>query len=54
MRTLKEIDERLAQIRNELNTRAAELTAEDITKLEPEVTELQEERAATVAAAGVA
>lgn len=51
MRTLKEIDERLAQIRNELNTRAAELTAEDITKLETEVTELQEERAAIVAAA---
>ena len=41
---LKEIEARLAQIRNELNTRAAELTAEEITALETEVTDLQEER----------
>ena len=34
---LKEIEARLAQIRNELNTRAAELTAEEITALETEV-----------------
>ena len=41
---LKEIEARLAQIRNELNTRAAELTAEEITALETEGTDLQEER----------
>ena len=41
---LKEIEARLAQIRNELNTRAAELTAEEITALESEGTDLQEER----------
>lgn len=41
---LKEIEARLAQIRNELNTRAEELTAEEITALETEVTDLQEER----------
>ena len=44
MKTLKEIEARLAQIRNELNTRAAELTDEEITKLETEVNELQEQR----------
>ena len=41
---LKEIETRLAEIKEELNTRAAELTDEEITKLETEVTDLQEER----------
>lgn len=44
MKTLKEIEARLAQIKNELNTRAAELTDEEITKFETEVGELQEQR----------
>ena len=44
MKTLKEIEARLAQIKNELNTRAAELTDEEITQLETEVDELQEQR----------
>ena len=48
---LKEIEARLAEIREELNTRAAELTDEEITKLETEVTDLQEERTALLAAA---
>lgn len=38
---LKEIEARLAEIKEELNTRAAELTDEEITKLETEVTDLQ-------------
>ena len=41
---LKEIEARLAEIKEELNTRAAELTDEEITKLETEVTDLQVER----------
>lgn len=48
---LKEIEERLAQIKAELTTRAAELKEEEITALEKEVTALQEERAAITAAA---
>lgn len=48
---LKEIEERLAAIKNELTTRAAELKEEEITALENEVTTLQEERAAIKAAA---
>lgn len=44
MKTLKEIEARLAQIKNELNTRAAELTDEEITALEREVDDLQEQR----------
>lgn len=48
---LKEIEERLAQIKQELTTRAAELKEDEITALEAEVTALQEERAAIVAAA---
>lgn len=48
---LKEIEARLAEIKEELNTRAAELTDEEITKLETEVTDLQEERTALLAAA---
>lgn len=48
MKTLKEIEERLSQIRNELNTRAAQLTDTEITALETEVTELTEQRAALI------
>ncbi|WP_099468331.1 phage major capsid protein [Konateibacter massiliensis] len=48
MKTLKEIEERLSQIRNELNTRAAQLTDAEITTLETEVTELTEQRAALI------
>lgn len=48
MKTLKEIEERLSQIRNELNTRAAQLTDEEITALETEVTELTKQRAAAL------
>ena len=48
---LKEIETRLAEIKEELNTRSAELTDEEITKLETEVTDLQEERTALLAAA---
>lgn len=44
MKTLKEIEARLAQIKNELNTRAAELTDEEITSFETEVEGLQEQR----------
>lgn len=44
MKTLKEIEARLAQIKNELNTRAAELTDEEVTNFEKEVGELQEQR----------
>ena len=49
--SLKEIEARLAEIKEELNTRAAELTDEEITKLETEVTDLQEERTALLTAA---
>ena len=48
---VKEIEAGLAEIKEELNTRAAELTDEEITKLETEVTDLQEERTALLAAA---
>ena len=48
---LKEIETRLAQIKQELTTRAAELKEDEITALETEVTALQEERAALQAAA---
>lgn len=48
---LKEIEARLAQIKQELTTRAAELKEDEITALEAEVTALQKERAAIVAAA---
>ena len=46
----KEIEARLAQIKTELETRAAELTAEELAALEKEVGELQTERAAIDAA----
>jgi HK97 family phage major capsid protein len=48
---LKEIEARLAQIKNELTTRAAELKEEEIKAFEDEVAALQEERTALVAAA---
>lgn len=47
---LKEIKARLAEIRGELETRAAELTEAQIAELESEVTALQEERAQLTAA----
>lgn len=48
---LKEIEMRLAQIKEELIKRAAELKEEEIKALEDEVKDLQEERAALTAAA---
>jgi len=51
MNRRKEIELRLAAIKQELQTRAAELTTEDIEKLETEVNALHEERAALDAAA---
>lgn len=49
--TPKEIEERLAQIRNEINTRGANMTAEELAALEAEVTKLVEERTRLAAAA---
>lgn len=49
--TPKEIEERLAQIRNEINTRGASMTAEELAALEAEVTQLVEERTRLAAAA---
>ena len=51
MNRRKEIEARLAQIKTELETRAAELTAEELAAFEKEVGELQTERAAIDAAA---
>lgn len=48
---LKEIEARLAQIRTELTTRGAELSEAEITALEGEVSELQEERKSLLDAA---
>ena len=48
---LQEIEARLAQIRNEINTRGANMTAEELTALENEVTQLVEERGKLLAAA---
>lgn len=50
MNRRKEIEARLAQIKAELETRAAELTAEELAAFEKEVGELQTERAAIDAA----
>lgn len=50
MNRRKEIEARLAQIKTELETRAAELTAEELAALEKEVGELQTERVAIDAA----
>ena len=49
--TLQEIEARLAQIRNEINTRGANMTAEELTALENEVTQLVEERSKLAEAA---
>lgn len=46
MKTLKDIEARLAQIKNELNTRGAELTEAEIAAFETEVGDLQEQRQA--------
>lgn len=51
MKTLKKIEERLAQIRNEINTRGASMTAEELAALESEVTQLVEERSKLLEAA---
>lgn len=50
MKTMQEIEARLAAISNEIETRGAELTAEQITAFETEVNTLKQERAALVAA----
>lgn len=50
MNRRKEIEARLAQIKTELETRAAELTAEELAAFEKEVGELHTERAAIDAA----
>lgn len=50
MNRRKKIEARLAQIKTELETRAAELTAEELAAFEKEVGELQAERAAIDAA----
>ena len=44
MHTLQEIEARLAEINTEVTTRGAEMTAEELTALETEIAELQEER----------
>lgn len=49
--TLQEIEARLAQIRNEINTRGASMTAEELAALESEVTQLVEERSKLMEAA---
>lgn len=49
--TLQEIEARLAQIRNEINTRGANMTAEELAALESEVTQLVEERSKLMEAA---
>lgn len=49
--TLQEIEARLAQIRNEINTRGANMTTEELTALENEVTQLVEERSKLAEAA---
>ena len=47
---LKEIEQRLAEIRTELTTRGADMTDEEVATLEQEVTDLQEERKGLLAA----
>ena len=51
MHTIEEIEARLAAIENEINTRAVELTAEELTAFNTEVDALKAERAAITAAA---
>lgn len=50
MHTLQEIEARLAEINNDITTRGAEMTADELTTLETEVTALQEERTQLLAA----
>ncbi len=50
MHTLQEIEARLAEINTEITTRGAEMTAEELTELETEVANLQEERSQLLAA----
>lgn len=50
MHTLQEIEARLAEINTEITTRGAEMTADELTALETEVTGLQEERIKLLAA----
>jgi hypothetical protein len=51
MKTLKGIEARLAAIKKEIDTRGAELKAEELGKLEKETNDLTEERAGLIAAA---
>lgn len=51
MKTLQEIEARLAAIANEIESRGAELTAEQLNELETEVNSLKAERAGMIAAA---
>lgn len=51
MKTLQEIEARLAEIANEIEKRGAELTAEQLAAFETEVKELKEERAKLAEAA---
>ncbi|GHU92955.1 hypothetical protein FACS1894208_01280 [Clostridia bacterium] len=48
---MNEIEKRLAEIKTEIETRGAELTADQLTAFETEVTELKEKRTALTAAA---
>ena len=50
---IKEIEARLAAIKQEIETRGAEMTAAEIDALEQETTQLTEERAGLIAAAGL-
>ena len=45
MKTLQEIEARLAEIASEIEKRGAELNAEQLTAFEAEVKELKEDRA---------
>ena len=51
MNRLQEIEARLAAIANEIESRGAELTAEQLTAFETEVNNLKTERAGLMAAA---
>lgn len=53
MHTLQEIEARLAEIHTEITTRSAEMSAEELTALEAEVTSLTEERNQLQAAATI-
>jgi HK97 family phage major capsid protein len=50
MKTLQEIEARLAEIASEIETRGAQFTADELAAREAEVTELKETRAALIAA----